>query len=235
MRKQIFVVSDIHGHFNELIASLTNCGFENNNPRHCLIVCGDLFDRGIQNKEVYNYLRCLNNVKILLGNHDLFFKDLDDNDSYRVHFNYRYNGFDKSVSAFSNINIKELYDKSNSELKQAIEKATPGFLDWLANLPFYYETENYIFTHAGFDFQNGLQNTCWKEFVWLESERIENLDLKQFNIHKKLVMGHRPTIILGEKDYDIHYSKDGQKIYIDGGVAYGGKINVLIIEDEEIF
>jgi hypothetical protein len=47
-------------------------------------------------------------------------------------------------------------------------------------------------------------------------------------------MGHRPTIILGELDFDIHYSKDQQKIYIDGGIAYNGKINVLVIDDEEI-
>jgi serine/threonine protein phosphatase 1 len=50
-----FIISDIHGHYNEMITALNNAGF-NHNSNHILIVLGDMFDRGNQSKEVLEYL-----------------------------------------------------------------------------------------------------------------------------------------------------------------------------------
>ena len=55
-KKFIFVVSDIHGHCDALRAALVRAGFDPDCSRHLLVVTGDLFDRGRQNREVLEYL-----------------------------------------------------------------------------------------------------------------------------------------------------------------------------------
>ena len=52
-----FVVSDVHGFFKPMKAALNEAGFENGNPEHKLVVCGDLLDRGPQAKEMVAYMR----------------------------------------------------------------------------------------------------------------------------------------------------------------------------------
>ena len=46
--KKYFVVSDIHGCYDELIKALNEVGFDETNPSHYLIDCGDFYDRGEQ-------------------------------------------------------------------------------------------------------------------------------------------------------------------------------------------
>ena len=45
MKKKIFAISDIHGFYTEMITSLKESGYDEDNPEHLLIVCGDKFDR----------------------------------------------------------------------------------------------------------------------------------------------------------------------------------------------
>ena len=76
--KKYFVTSDIHGFFDEFHTALLKAGFEENNPDHILIVCGDIFDRGNQPLEVYDYLRNLPKERRILirGNHEFLLRDL---------------------------------------------------------------------------------------------------------------------------------------------------------------
>jgi hypothetical protein len=51
-----FVSSDIHGFFDEWMHSLKEKGFDIFNQDHKIIVCGDLFDRGRQPKQIIDYI-----------------------------------------------------------------------------------------------------------------------------------------------------------------------------------
>ena len=61
MKKKIFAVSDIHGHYMEWKLALDEAGFSPDNKEHLLIVCGDFFDRGDENVSVFNYLNSIQN------------------------------------------------------------------------------------------------------------------------------------------------------------------------------
>ena len=50
-----FVVSDVHGFYDEMIKALNEAGWDKNNPNHYIISCGDVFDRGTQPKEVMKF------------------------------------------------------------------------------------------------------------------------------------------------------------------------------------
>ena len=78
MGKKYFCTSDIHGYFDIFHDALIEAGFDENNPDHVLIVCGDIFDRGKQPLEVYNYLRSLPIERRVLvrGNHEELLKNL---------------------------------------------------------------------------------------------------------------------------------------------------------------
>ena len=60
MNKIYYVISDIHGYFDEMISALAKSGYDSNNSEHHLIVIGDMFDRGTQSKQVLEYLYNLN-------------------------------------------------------------------------------------------------------------------------------------------------------------------------------
>lgn len=80
--KKYFVMSDIHSFYDEMIAALDLKGFDEENPNHILVVCGDLFDRGPAAVKVYEYVKELANQDRFIyirGNHeDLLFQCYND-------------------------------------------------------------------------------------------------------------------------------------------------------------
>ena len=71
--KKIFAVSDIHGCATALRAALDGAGFDPKDPTYLLLVLGDLFDRGEENREVLAYLKGIRNKILIRGNHEVFY------------------------------------------------------------------------------------------------------------------------------------------------------------------
>ena len=68
-----FACSDIHSFYDEWMLALTNYGFDKTNPDHKVIVCGDLFDRGPQSRECFEFVKTLHSQDRLIyvkGNHE---------------------------------------------------------------------------------------------------------------------------------------------------------------------
>ena len=70
MGKILFAVSDIHGHYTALMNALGVAGFDENNENHIFVSCGDLFDRGRENAEVYDFVKKLQRKILIKGNHE---------------------------------------------------------------------------------------------------------------------------------------------------------------------
>lgn len=73
-----FCVSDIHSFYTPLKESLDKVGFEIGNKDHTLLVLGDVFDRGDETLQVYEYLKSIPNKILIRGNHEQLFIDLLD-------------------------------------------------------------------------------------------------------------------------------------------------------------
>ena len=72
-----FVSADIHGFYDEWITALKEKGFDINNPEHKIIVCGDLFDRGRQPKQIIDFILSTKDKFILIrGNHEDLMEDM---------------------------------------------------------------------------------------------------------------------------------------------------------------
>ena len=70
MKRTLFVVSDIHGHYTLLKNALDKAGFDKEDPNHLLVCCGDYFDRGSENVEVLKFFERLKHCVLLRGNHE---------------------------------------------------------------------------------------------------------------------------------------------------------------------
>lgn len=57
MTKKYFLSSDIHSFYSEYMTGLRLAKFDINNPEHILVILGDLFDRGLESVELYNFIR----------------------------------------------------------------------------------------------------------------------------------------------------------------------------------
>lgn len=76
--KRYFVVGDVHGYFKEMMDSLTQAGFDRDNPNHIFVSLGDLLDRGWQPSECLKFVLSLDrNRRILIrGNHETLMENM---------------------------------------------------------------------------------------------------------------------------------------------------------------
>lgn len=261
MNKKIFAISDLHGHYSLTIKSLKDAGWDENNENHLLIVCGDCFDRFEENLIIFEWLYRLtkeNKAIVLRGNHDSMLINYLDGTSISP-FNYTQNGTCETIDDFlgrtRSFESWCLIDKKCEptigafatfikESREEINNEYPNLLPWLKSLPWYYETDNYIFTHASID------NTAldwhyphcilydkvdWEALTWDDGSFINK---KINNTNKTIVIGHYSTEKL-RKIYNINNNVENKhsilkydnKIFLDACTILSKQVNVLVIED----
>jgi len=128
-----------------------------------------------------------------------------------------YVGFDWFESGYD----EELISKA----KDFILKHYYSDLDFLRKLPYYHETDEYVFIHAGInpDFKNWKETNA-DEMIWIR-EQFLNSDHSH---PQTFIHGHTPNVNL-HGIHDIFFAN--KKIGIDGACAYGGQLNCLEIKD----
>lgn len=269
MKKTIYAVSDIHGDYMALLQGLKNAGYNESDNDNLLISLGDAFDRGYESREVYKFLHRLQEkgkAIILKGNHTNFFIDYLSGNSLST-FNYLNNGTNTTFASFlgedsSNPFLEWFFRKVNNTnayptgadflewlviAREKINKEFPSLLEEMKNLPYYYETKNYIFTHGAIDTLSpdwrkphvSLRNLLdWDALAFDDGsffgKEIHNTD-------KTVVIGHfgtrhlRKMYKLGaDNDDSILTREDGKVIAIDATTILSHKVNVLVIKDEEL-
>ena len=131
-----FVCADPHGFTTIMKNSLHEAGFEECNPDHKLIICGDCCDRGKEPVEMYQYLKGLGDQFIFVrGNHEDLFMDAYFEEykpcGYIFSHHHIHNGTDKTIIQLDNAGILE------------------EVLDWINQKSIdFFETDHYIFVHG---------------------------------------------------------------------------------------
>lgn len=248
---KLFCVSDVHGFYDEMIDALNEAGFDKYNSEHYLLVLGDCFDRGQKPVEVMQYLIGLPRKVIIKGNHESLLQDLCES-GYPGSHDMR-NGTYDTVCKFGGESLGRSFD----ECCIITEQRTKNFI---YDMVPYFETKNYVFTHGYIpvNCHDGLpmyhrrnrkfskkedwreaHASEWEQAMWLNGmEMVHN----GFDIEKCVVVGHwhaswgRMVFENGPEfgegaDFSPYYYDD-KLIAIDGCVAYTGKVNVLVLEDE---
>ena len=139
-----------------MLRALRKAGFRKSNPKHILIVCGDVFDRGPDNVRVYKYLRSIPKYRRILvrGNHEYllqhairrgYFKDYD-----------LYNGTYFTVQEFLNYYYPGADGGSKAPSYSIDWFRNIGVLRWIFGPEWvhYYELDEYVFVHSWVPLQN---------------------------------------------------------------------------------
>ncbi|MCX4363147.1 MAG: metallophosphoesterase [Clostridia bacterium] len=149
-----YVVADVHGYYDYMVEALQEKGFFEDKEPHKLVVCGDIYDRGPQNKEVENFVAQLldkDEIILIRGNHEdllmSFIDTLPSLSEYDLRFSHSYtNGTVDTVREIVGASMKKMIlapQIVSEQFKKSLTytKIIPAMLN-------YYETERYIFVHG---------------------------------------------------------------------------------------
>lgn len=243
MTKKLFAVSDVHGHYTELMHALDDVGFDGKNENHIFVSCGDLFDRGGENHRVYDFVRGLPRKVLIRGNHEDMLRQVLKR-GYLVKMNV-YNGTDITAEQMLGEESVDANGRFDVEAHAAKIKELITFIDTMLN---YYETEQYVFTHGWlpivFEGRRPYVDPAWRNATasaWKEAHLLEwqqLYDVRAMLEGKTIVCGHRSAMLghmfdLSRKlDCNEPFYGEGM-IAIDAGTVRSGRVNVLVVEDRE--
>jgi serine/threonine protein phosphatase 1 len=209
---KIFTIGDIHGCISKLDRMMAQLNIDAQNDT--LVFIGDYIDRGSDPKGVVDSIldirKRIKNVVCLLGNHERMFlnyylehKDEDlfmNNGGMSTLISYGFN-----PSGGNNIDIPN------------------DHMEFFITLQLSYETDDYIFVHAGLRPGIPLQRQNFEDLLWIRYEFINS----PYDFKKIVIFGHTPlsfTTPLIDKN----------KIGLDTGAVYGGKLTCIELPEMKI-
>ena len=240
-----YVISDVHGNIEALTTALAKTDFEPGNNAHTLVCNGDMFDRGLHSKEVFEYLQQIPNAVHIKGNHDtMLLEFILDPGNPAVEFNYNENGLRASLASFADIpnnDIDMVWTKKRDMLRDKVIALNPPLYGYLNNLLDFYETTTHIIAHAGINadpnndwrVSSTLQQLTWdRDFLFKDTSHID----------KVIVVGHTCVDSVRRELMDKGFLEQGiydrrpvvfqNKVYIDGcSYRANGQVNVYEFEE----
>jgi len=200
--KKIFAIGDIHGCFKKLRHLLEKPDIDF--AHDTLVFMGDYVDRGPYSFEVVAYLlelktRCPNTV-FLKGNHE------------EMLLNYLA-GIDE-LTYLANGGRHTLDSYLNHAQPQERETIPASHLEFFKSLLLYYETEDYIFVHAGLRNRVPLKEQSPLDLLWIRNKFIKS----KYDFGKRVIFGHTHF-----KAPLVQFNKIG----IDTGAVYQNKLTCL--------
>lgn len=147
--KRIFAIGDTHGCLKTLNALLDKISFTTNDE---LIFLGDYVDRGPDSLGVLNKLALLKlngyQVIMLRGNHEQMLMD---------------NAFFETEKGQQGLGDQQLLDSFGIT---SLRQMPSEYLDFVATLPYYHLSGDYILVHAGMNFKLGDPFKNTDDMMW---------------------------------------------------------------------
>ncbi len=170
-----------------------------------LYLLGDYIDRGPDSKGVIDHIWALqetgHKVHCLRGNHEqMFLHAIDARDE--LHGINETRGYAETLASFGTPNIDHVPE---------------AYINWMKNLDFYLEVDQYILVHAGLDFSTGKPFENKKEMIWIRYW-YESID-REWLGDRIIVHGHTPIRQLEIKN-SIGELAEIPAIDIDNGCSF---------------
>jgi serine/threonine protein phosphatase 1 len=201
---KIAVIGDIHGCYKQLLELLTKLPSDIDQ----IYSTGDLIDRGPDSDKVVQEV-INRGIAAVKGNHEEMCLDYVMNIGEYDRGIFEMNGGDKTLKSYNN-NIPEEH------------------LDFMADMPHFIETDDFIITHAGINtfvkdtFRDGSDNSN-RNILWQRENICGNLGKIQ-------IFGHTPQ-------HHVHLIKRGgvvDAINVDTGCVFGYRLSAIILPDMEV-
>ncbi len=238
--RRILMISDIHGHADDLKAILKKARFSRDD---ILIIVGDLVERGPQSLETVRLVMALREeyaVYPLMGNMDLWrleFLQSGDPAMWREMRDYSLS----AVGLFGGRLLHEMCGELGEPLAMDtdMEKMFPRVqrhfapeIDFLSRLPTILETQRMIFVHGGIPHERLDELEGTDAFPILKYDDFYSAGL---SFQKYVVTGHWPTMLYskGCLNYNPIVDRERRIICLDGacGVKKEGQLNIMMLPD----
>ena len=199
---RIFAVGDIHGCYDKLRRLLDKIPIDF--AQDTLLFIGDYIDRGPNSFDVVEHLVKLKRqfpaTVFLKGNHeDMFENYLDGSDR----FTYLMNGGQLTLDSYL-----------NQPGRPSDFPIPRGHRDFFQSLSVYFETDQYIFAHAGLRDGVPLHAQQEVDLLWIREKFIYS----SYDFGKRVVFGHTPFQ---------QPLLQANKIGIDTGAVYGNRLTCV--------
>ncbi|HET7615356.1 MAG TPA: metallophosphoesterase family protein [Bacillales bacterium] len=223
------VISDIHGEIGKFEKLLEKTEYRPDADQ--LILLGDYVDRGPDSKRTVEKVMELKKkgAIVLKGNHDdMMEKSFREGKFLKV---WLLNGGLQTLESYG-YELPRTDDGMESmlaDLNPLKETDTiRAHIDFFESLDHLYETDDYIFVHAGVHPVDPLESTDPAVFLWIRDEFHEG-----YAGEKTVIFGHTPTHSLHE-GCDVHFGTNNI-IGIDGGCVFGGRLNALELPSRKVY
>lgn len=244
----VYAIPDTHGCSTELEEALAKVDLSD--PTSHLVLLGDYVDRGPDSLGVLDRVRRLTlehptQVTALAGNHEIWFVDWIDADDEDATWLIADVGFatvrsllpadviDEAVaelgSAIAGGSIDPgIAGRVNATIKKEVVARHGELIRWLRRRPLYYETEEFLFVHAGVDEEVG---RMWKSMTpdHTFTEKFPP-SLGKHRVGKTIVAGHVGVGRLHAQEGRMRCHTpyvDAGHIFLDGRVEETGLLNVM--------
>ncbi|HID96931.1 MAG TPA: serine/threonine protein phosphatase [Thermodesulfobacteriaceae bacterium] len=206
--EKIFAIGDIHGCLDKLESLL--CKIPADLDRDMMVFLGDYVDRGPDSFKVLELLLDLKKkhgerMIFLQGNHEWMFSRYIEDNSFR---SFLFTGGRKTLESYP--------------VQDGCPEIPPSHMEFLKELTPVYETEQYIFVHAGLKPGIPVSRQRPEDLLWIRSEFIRS----SYDWGKRVIFGHTPFF---------QPLIEANKVGIDTGAVFGGQLTCLSLPDFEFF
>ena len=203
----IYAIGDIHGCKIQLIKLIEKLPLQ---KEDILVFLGDYIDRGADSKGVINFLIDLSKkhekTVFIKGNHEWMFQQFYTYRDPESWERWEYNGAKRTLESYG-----------------GIDNIPKEHLKFIENTKIYHSEKNFFFVHAGVKPHVSVGEQKEKDMLWIRDEFIYSKEpLKGYTV----VFGHTPN----EEPLI-----QNDKIGVDTGCIYGGKLSCVRLEDKKIF
>lgn len=219
---KIVAISDIHGHYDEMMALMDKVvnEWDVDFSKDKIVWLGDYCDGGYKTRQVITQLmkwqKMYPHWVFLKGNHDEMMLLAENQLHHSEIFEHWYRQGGKST-ALSYVPKKKLPQYLFS--RHATEFIYSTHMRWLDSLPLFEKIDDYLFVHAGIDPELELQ-TSESQMMWIREPFLSN----QKDYGYKIIFGHTTF-----DDPLIHDNKIG----IDTMFLNKGKLTALLLPEEK--
>jgi serine/threonine protein phosphatase 1 len=214
-----FVVGDIHGNYKALIQCFERCRIDYNTDQ--LICLGDIYDGYPDSYEVAEELLKLNNLIMIMGNHDVWMYDYFTKGS--LEYLHLSQGGQASIDSYQTHGIPD----SHITLLES-------------TLPYYIDGHNRLFVHGGFDVNLPIEQQSIDDLTWDRSlihyayncEHTKSCTIpNRLKIFNEIYIGHTTV-----ENYNSTTPLRLCNVWcMDTGAGYDGKLSIMDINTKEFW
>lgn len=214
-KKRRFVIGDIHGNYKALMQVLNKVKFDY--KKDLLIIIGDVVDGYNCSYQVVEELLKIKNKIFVIGNHDVWW------------MNHMANGWAEYIwLSQGGKETRESYKSKGYTYK----KLPKGHKKFFNKGVYYYELDNMLFVHGGFDYPTMPKDCTTENLTWDRTliERMYNgLKIEEY---KTIFIGHTTTENEGAKPIIVNNYDDtfASLIQIDCGAGWNGRLCLYDID-----